>query len=195
VQPPGSFLLLEPADGDTVQSDSLCLRWSPAEDPEEGDEIVYTATIATNVGFSSPLAFRLTECVIDSLVLEPGYWYGWGVAATDRGGNSTRSTPPAARFFVRAAVSGIRPAEVAQRGFAIPVPNPSWGRVKLGFLQPPISIYDVAGRVVAGSGDGVVFVDGVPTWNGLVRGKPAPAGLYWARDAAGRKTQPLVRHP
>jgi hypothetical protein len=183
VLPPDPFLLLAPGEGDSILPADLLLQWEAGGDPEEGDLLSFVVRIAADSTMAHPLVFKTGENSLSGMLLIPNRWYWWSVDAVDRGGNTTRSTPLQSKFFLRsptADVAGAQPALVVPRG----IPNPSEGVVRIEGLTEPISILDVGGRRVAASGMGIRKVNGALVWDGTIRGRPAPPGIYWVRGGS-----------
>jgi hypothetical protein len=197
VLPPNPFLLISPAHGDTVRSDLLAFDWEDAIDPEEGDRMRYMLWISADSTLSSPYNYVVLNSQFGNIPLSPGRDYWWAVDALDRNGNSTRGTPVVSRFFLRDATlaapipSPAVAAQITPRG----IPNPSHGWVLLVGLSEPITIFDVGGRRIAGSGAGVVRRGEEVYWDGRAHGRAAPPGLYWARGAAESRVVRLIRVP
>ena len=180
---PNPFALISPADGDTAAAGDLTLRWQAAGDPEVGDRISYTVRISADSSMSHPLNYKTSQTSLTGMLLVPNRWYWWSVDAVDRGGNATRSTPTVSKCFVSNAtsdVAGAQPQLLPPRG----IPNPSTGRVRFEGLTEPVAIVDITGRRVAGTGDGVILVDGQLVWDGTVHGRPAPSGIYLVRGGS-----------
>ena len=188
---PSTFALFEPQDGDTIVSGQELLRWDPAIDPESGDRISYTASVARDSLFLLPRRFKTEQTQVSGMNLPTGLWY-WGVKAEDRAGNYSISTPRFRRFYVAQSASvdaGTNHQTGAPRG----LPNPSRDSVRLIGLAEPIAIFDATGRRVAGTGHGVKRAGDSWIWDGSSGGHPAPAGLYWVRGAGKTTAVPIIR--
>jgi hypothetical protein len=193
VLPPGPFSLLEPQQDDTMIVTQDILRWEPATDPEPGDRITYAVTVARDSLFSIPVRrYRTTDTQISNMGLPSGHWY-WRVVAEDWNGNFASSNPRFKSFYMIGTAS-IDPSAVAitderPRG----VPNPSRDSVRLTGLKGPIEIVDLSGRKVAATGSGVTLSGTSFIWDGKIDGRPAPAGLYWARGSGSAAVIRLIR--
>jgi hypothetical protein len=189
---PNPFTLISPADGESVAAANLTLRWQAGGDPEIGDRVSFVVRIASDSTMAHSLSYKTSQNSLNGMLLVPDRWYWWNVDAVDRGGNTTRSIPTISKFFARSATSDVAGGStrlVLPRG----VPNPSTGIVRFEGLAEPVSIVDVSGRRVAGSGDGVRMVDGLMVWDGTIHGRPAPPGIYLARGGAA--TVRVIRLP
>lgn len=188
--PPYPFVLQAPSEGDSVAISDLRLQWEAGGDPEEGDAVSYVVRVSSDSTMAHPLVYKTSTNTLTGLLLQVNRWYWWHVDAVDRGGNTTRSTPPLSKFFLRSAtsdVAGMPPALVIPRG----IPNPSEGVVRIEGLTEPISILDVTGRRVAESGNEVRRINGSLVWDGTIDGRRAPAGIYFVRG--GSATIRLLR--
>lgn len=191
VVPPDPFPLLTPADNDTAVVGDLYLSWGEAFDPEPGDRVRYTALIATDSLMMLPRTFLTDTPRLDNPSLQPNRWYWWKVIALDRADNARVSTPPMEKFFLAENTAGISdPTPLAEPTVA---PNPSVGPVRITGFEGKVSIYDASGRKVASSSSGLRRADGGWTWNGRIRGRPAPAGIYWVVSSEGGDPVRLVR--
>lgn len=182
---PYPFALISPADRDTVQQGSVLLTWSEATDPEPGDKVEYLVRVSPDSMMYGAWMFRVGQATeLQNPPIQPDRWYWWNVTATDRNGNSTLSTPLKQSFFLARSIpqgTGDPPATAVAAPRSVPNPAVS-GPIRIEGLEPPVSIFDVAGRLVGTlegrSGEAVV-------WAGrMASGAKAPPGLYWAR---GRK--------
>lgn len=195
---PAPFALLEPALGETLEvAPPQHFDWEDAIDPEEGDRITYTLSVAGDSLFSAPRTLPPTEeSQLDAnLFLSPGTVYWWRIRATDRGGNQIWSTPAAAWFCTGSTdPSPISDGEetnptpgITLRLWPNPAPERVWMRVKLapGEDPPRIEVVDASGRRVAGStgAGGVRGPDrGLCCWSLRdTGGRTVPSGLYWVR--------------
>ncbi len=192
VAAPDSFPLLSPADDDTVFAEGLYLDWGEALDSEPGDRVRYEIMVATDSLMMLPRRFQTDTPGLEILTLQPNRWYWWTVAAVDRGDNVRVSTPPIESFYLIESTSAAAPAPERQLVPTIS-PNPSTGPVRLAGFGESVAIYSVSGRRVASSESGLRGVDGTWTWNGRIRGRRAPAGVYWVVGSQGGKTLQLIR--
>jgi hypothetical protein len=197
VLPPNPFFLVFPSFGDTVRSGELSFDWQDANDPEIGDKLRYILWVSSDSTLAHPFSYAVEESFFGNIPLMPGREYWWAVDAQDRNGNTTRAGPPVSRFFLRDATTGVEAPTpvvlepVRPRG----VPNPSEGPVRLLGLVGPIEIFDVAGRRVARDGAGIMRLGNDLFWDGTAQGRPAPPGLYWARERGARTSIRLIRFP
>jgi hypothetical protein len=204
---PEPFALLEPALGETLAvAPPQHFDWEDAVDPEQGDRITYTLSVAGDSLFSAPRTLPPTEeSQLDAdLFLSPGTIYWWRVKATDRGGNQIGSTPAAAWFYAGSSDPSAIPdgeetrptpdldaAGITLRLWPNPAPERVWMRVKLapGEDPPRIEVVDASGRRVAGStGTGEVRGPdrGLFCWSLRdASGRTVPSGLYWVRMLRG----------
>ncbi len=192
VLPPGPFELTTPLNGDSVMSDHIVYAWRAAVDPEPGDRLSYDVYVARDTLFTLPRHYSTAETLYAGPSLPLGTWY-WFVRANDRAMNSTRSTPPFASFVAVQDPSSAGNVVAPIPGRPIGFPNPSRDEVRLLGLIGPIAIFDAAGRRVAGSGDGVRLEGDALVWDGRIRGRPAPAGLYCVRGSGGGHPVRLIR--
>jgi hypothetical protein len=90
--PPSSFSLISPADGDTVYSYMIEFDWEDSEDPYSGD-ISYDLYLDTDDGFSNPIIIHdLTESeYTNTEELENNRTFYWKICATSEEGKSTWS--------------------------------------------------------------------------------------------------------
>jgi hypothetical protein len=142
--------------------------------------------------FFIPRHMRTSETHVDGVVLPEGEWF-WTVRASDRAGNTRTSEPAFASFYAAHKTSSAGRPAVSGSGRKRGVPNPSGGEVRLVGLAAPVAIVDATGRRVAGIGSGVRRDGDVLVWDGTIRGRPAPAGLYWAVGSEGRSFIRLIR--
>jgi hypothetical protein len=192
VLPPGPFHLASPIDGDSVQAGQIAYSWEAPVDPEAGDRLSYDIYVARDSLFLLPRHYKTNDTHYSGPSLPLGTWY-WYVRATDRALNSTRSTPATATFVVVPNVSSVGNEATHAPRRAIGFPNPSSEEVRLLGLVEPISIFDASGRQVAGSGDCVRAAGDALIWDGTIRGRSAPAGLYWVRGSGGKGPIRLIR--
>jgi len=203
---PEPFALLEPAIGETLAvAPPQHFDWADAVDPEEGDRISYTLSVAEDSLFSAPRTLPPTEnSQLDALLLlSPDTVYWWRVKATDRGGHATWATPEAAWFRTVSgdpSATGETPGTDPAQDFATtPVtlrlwPNPAPERVWMRLTAAPgdpsrVEVLDASGRRVAGSSGAA----GVRGSNGELycwplrdaAGRVVPSGLYWVRVMRG----------
>lgn len=191
VLPPDPFPLLAPTDSDTVFTGELFISWGAALDPEPGDRVRYTVLIATDSLMTLPRMFLTDTPGLDNPVLQPNRWYWWKVTALDRANNQRVGTPPLEKFYLAVNTSGV--ADHTPLLNPAVAPNPSAGPVRLTGFGGAVSIYDSSGRRVASSSAGLRRTDGGWIWNGRIRGRPAPAGLYWAVGSEGGPAVRLIR--
>ena len=193
VVPPRPFLLLSPALAETVEIGQLRLEWEPAADTEAGDHVHYVVQVADDSLFSHIHMYRTENTHYEGLLLVPDRWYWWAVDAIDRGENTTRGTPPVSCFFLSRTLActgtGLASSPPVPHGF----PNPSSRCVRLEGFDEAVVILDVTGRRVAGSGDGIRAQGNTLVWDGTIRGRPAPPGLYWARGQRNGAIARLIR--
>ena len=166
------------------------LLWSSAVDSDPGDLVIYTVRISADSTLSGGWTGNTSDTELAEIPLETGRWYWWSVEAADLAGNVVPSTPPLARFFL----SSSADAPVAQHEvWPQALPNPSRGAVALRGMGPDVAIYDMAGRCVAGSGQGIVLAAGTLVWDGNVGGRLAPPGIYLARSGNSQRLVRIVR--
>lgn len=194
VIPPSPFHLLHPADGDTLHPDDLYFDWENAVDPEPGDRVTYTLSVYPDSNLTDPIVtYNWLDSSFGYIELDPQRSYWWNVAAIDRGENVTMSSPGASCFRLELPFNEAPEVDgdpiLRPRAF----PNPSCGPVTLEGFNSPLAIYDVSGRCVARSGDGISTSDGVPVWNGKICGRYAPPGLYWACSETDGSSIRLIR--
>jgi hypothetical protein len=204
---PEPFALLEPALGETLSvGPPQHFDWADAVDPEDGDRITYTLSVADDSLFSNPRTPPATEeSQLDALLLlSPDTVYWWRVKATDRGGHETWATPAAAWFRTTGSdpsaitggeetdpTPGLDAAGITLRLWPNPAPERVWMRVKLapGEEPPRVEVVDASGRRVAGSaGTGEVRGPdrGLFCWSLRdAGGRTVPSGLYWVRVLRG----------
>jgi hypothetical protein len=91
--PPGSFSLTAPANNAQGLKGKITLKWTAAVDPDAGDRVLYSLSVATDAGFTtgahsfanlSALEFTLPEDVTRS-----GGTFYWKVSAQDGRGGMT----------------------------------------------------------------------------------------------------------
>ncbi|MCK4306266.1 MAG: CehA/McbA family metallohydrolase, partial [Candidatus Eisenbacteria sp.] len=102
--PPGSFELLTPLDGDSLQAGgTVFFDWTDAQDPEQGDRVSYRVHVSADSLFRdpwiSPPGFA-SHLRVEGIPLPPDQTYWWRVVAEDRGGNTTVSTPDKRLFYL-----------------------------------------------------------------------------------------------
>jgi len=185
--PPAGFALLSPPPGDSAVSSLL---WSSAVDPDVGDRVTYTVRVAEDSTLSDSWTRRTVDTIVPEISLESGRWYWWSVEVADLAGNVVHSTPARARFFLSSSAD-VPEALLELRPQALP--NPSRGAVALRGMDPDVAIYDMAGRRVAESGQGIVSAAGTLVWDGNVGGRLAPPGIYLARSGHSQRLVRIVR--
>lgn len=202
--PPESFALLEPAPGETLGiAPPQHFDWADAVDPEEGDRITYTLTVADDSLFTNPRTLPPTEeSELDALLLlSPDTIYWWRVKATDRGGHETWATPAAAWFRTSytdpsalpdAAETPLAPGpDATLRLWPNPAPERVWMRVPRTPGDDPlrVEVVDASGRCVASSAGAHAVRGpdrGLFCWSLRdTGGRTVPSGLYWVRVLRG----------
>jgi hypothetical protein len=199
--PPGPFALLTPALAETIPDTApIHFDWADAQDPEPGDRITYTLSLAPDslftAGWTLPAGTASELDVNVPIQADRVYW--WRVRAIDRAGNATLSTPERSWFRTpaSAAVTEVVPGVPGLRLW----PNPATGRVWLRLApsgaQPlRIEILDASGRRVGGS-DLLRAASDLYCWPGRdAHGRAVPSGLYWVRVTRGEarpETAPVL---
>lgn len=193
--PPSSFDLLEPADGDTLSSIAATFRWQASHDPDMGQEVSYLAwvrmqmtdpangiDIDTSMTIPGLMDTVLTLALPDSLDL-PGWnvhpELTWSISAVS-GGDTTQANQTWSLYLPTNPVSGVAEDNSGlPKRFAISkvYPNPFNPSVNIKIAVPKSSrvtatVYNVLGRRVATLAN--------------TRMRPGTHALHWvAHDPSG----------
>lgn len=154
--PPGDFTLLNPTDGDTVESTIVDFTWEESIDPE-GEDAEYSLhifTINTSVNYPAGQDEQLTvDLDSTGLVVESFQEYSWWVIASDSEANITPSADTLDFRLYDLLVEENRPLPTE---FAIgnPWPNPFNSTVNVEVALPHsavvnMQVFDILGREVA----------------------------------------------
>ena len=185
--PPVSFELLMPADGDTARivNDSLSFAWHPSEDAES-DSLEYIFHLLGAGSDTTITGLADTAFVFGGAGnLQPDSLYTWYLEVTDR--SDTTESVSRNLFRVVLPALAVEPGDLLPAAFALHqnYPNPFNPSTTLQFDLPMatdilIVVYDLLGREV------VRLVDQrlEPGYHQLVwnggdrRGRPVPTGMY-----------------
>ena len=182
---PSDFVLLEPAQGESVYTRSPTLAWSSSYDPDPDDELSYTVTVSREPELSHP--FMTISGVTDTTYqIEPltgiGPWY-WSVSVTDLSGAAAYADT--SFFYLHS--TGTMDEPVAKTLIHPPWPNPSTGTIHLTFSLPEdgeamLRLYDMNGRLISATSRGVASGS-----NGISYVMPSsiPGGVYLLRIEIG----------
>lgn len=95
--PPSTFNLLEPRDGDTLPIPKVVLKWSRSVDPDPDTKLTYRLLLSRDPQFQEVL-LNIKNLTVENFsvpegVLEPGGIYYWKVIADDGQGGTTVAPP------------------------------------------------------------------------------------------------------
>ena len=182
---PSEFVLLEPAQGESVYTRSPTLAWSSSYDPDPDDELSYTVTVSREPQLSHP--FMTVSGVTDTTYqIEPltgvGPWY-WSVSVTDLSGAAAYADT--SFFYLHS--TGTMDEPVAKTLIHPPWPNPSTGTIHLTFALPEdgeamLRLYDMNGRLISATSRGVASGSSGFSY---VMPSSIPGGVYLLRIEAG----------
>jgi len=152
--PPSPFLLLEPENGDTLDSRLITFRWEESEDPDPEDEVTYDWWIGSGPEPLFVTDLDATELMVNldtlDVDLPVSEWITWWVIAV----SDTLSTECNERFtFLLELVSVKEDHGVSVTDFSLyPVyPNPFNSTAKITYNLPygsyvSLSLFDLSGR-------------------------------------------------
>jgi hypothetical protein len=147
-QPPGSFSLLMPINGDTLNDPNPTFRWEKAVDPNPEDVIRYKLSLDTSVEFNHPITIADisgTSFVLgDSLSNETMYY--WTVMAMDQDNYTTASTN-IFNFWVQYETTGMSSGDNIdlphQFSLKQNYPNPFNPKTKIDYTLPKYSYVSI----------------------------------------------------
>ncbi|MBU1319157.1 MAG: M6 family metalloprotease domain-containing protein [candidate division Zixibacteria bacterium] len=90
-RPPTGFSLAFPADGDTVETDTVTLGWNPSVDIDVGDWVTYTLYFSDSdtSSWDAVSGIADTEYTVSNLIIDETYY--WRVVASDNQSASKES--------------------------------------------------------------------------------------------------------
>jgi hypothetical protein len=195
LEPPQTFALLAPAEGETLDAGGpIAFDWAAATDPEAGDRISYRLEISPDSLFPAPWSGSsgaADELLVPGGVFLAGADYFWRVVAIDRGSNQRYSTPAQRRLHI-CLVSAVDPGGPGLAGGPlrlVPRPNPARGPLMIElaggrFPDGQIEIYVPGGARIAQ----IRLTSGMTSlaWDGSnEQGRFLPSGAYWIRFVPG----------
>jgi len=154
-QPPNSFDLSSPTNGDTLDSLTAELIWEPSSDPDPGDSVAfYRVYLALDSTFSTGLDSQdvsTTALVWEELIDSENYW--WKVKAFDTHGNGTLSGEAWTFHIQSSAISGEDVLLPTQFALHPNYPNPFNPTTEIQFDLPrsmtvELRIYNILGQEV-----------------------------------------------
>ncbi len=163
-EPPNSFNLVNPADSDSVEQDTVFFDWDVCTDPDEATEIFikYRLEIATDDQFTSESIIMYKENITYNTshysaavnVLDDGEYY-WRVIAEDDWGATSTSETRSFRIGLVTGIhdpgySGIVPTKfMLENNYPNPFNNHTFVRFGLPKLsEVKVRIYSVTGKLV-----------------------------------------------
>jgi subtilisin family serine protease len=195
------FYLLDPPDSGYVQTGYPTLAWTTSAAADSGDTASYVVILDDNPGFTSPdtaaVGADTTYTVTSGLGVGDARW--WTVEAVGNQGYARRNATRLFTVSTPVAV-GHPPRERPLIALAAVRPNPVRAGALFSFQAPDgtpvvLEVISVTGALVRrylATGSGEI------AWDGRgADGRPAPAGIYFYRLAAGMQsvTRKLVRIP
>jgi hypothetical protein len=188
--PPGSFGLLSPAHGSSIQSiGAILFTWKGSENVDSGDTIVYRLHVGPTPSLSGPNTVVIYDITDTTRLLEVpsegSYW--WGVVAEDNAGEETWCDQVFS-FFISTGVEGMYTGLPTDYGLSQNSPNPFNPTTTIPYRLPNgervvLQVMDVQGRLVR-----TLVDDYVPAGHYSVvwdsrddGGRIVPSGLYICR--------------
>ncbi|MDP8285109.1 MAG: hypothetical protein RAP03_00465, partial [Candidatus Electryonea clarkiae] len=107
-EPPSNFALFAPTNNSTIYDDSVTAFWTESEDPDPGDQVLYTVEWSLDSDYDNSYTGTTTDDFFQITDLEDQIqqWYGdeldelpddvriyWRVSASDNYGNVVRAIP------------------------------------------------------------------------------------------------------
>ena len=117
--PPQAFELLEPLNGDTLDTDSLTLGWTASFDPDPNDTMAYQVEWSTDPAFTAPNISTVTaaSCTLTSISDDETYY--WRVKAVDSFGLYTWANGDSGGWLFS--------LNVAESPESFTLTSPAWG--------------------------------------------------------------------
>ena len=193
-EPPRSFQLLSPADGDTLLAAPVTLAWHSTGDPDPQAVPFYDVWLDTLSTLAT--CWQAADSSADTLLaldaLASDHAYYWTVRATD-GNTPGRWASDTLRFVFDTTQSAALPPPELPRAFRLAqnFPNPFNARTVIGFELPVaadvrLAVYNTLGQRVA------ILADGrhAPGRYSVTWDSPgAASGVYLYRLEAGTFTE------
>ena len=195
--PPNAFDLLQPQNGETINTLNPILVWQAAIDNDPGDQVSYQVVLSAQSDFADTIAHNGGEDISATQLticcnLAPSQTYFWKVIAKDTPGDTTESERFS--FATSPTATDIEESHAAPEQFALlqNYPNPFNPSTVIRFHLPVpgevrLTIHNVIGHVVrtlvvgkmaAGTHSAV--------WDGRdAAGNSVASGLYFYRLRAG----------
>jgi len=185
--PPGSFGLLSPAHGSSIQSSGdILFTWKGSKNVDPGDSIAYSLHIGPEPSLLGPNTVVISGITDTTRLLDVpsdgSYW--WGVIAEDNAGEETWCDQVFS-FFINTGVEGMHTGLPTDYGLSQNSPNPFNPTTTIPYRLPNrnrvvLQVMDLQGRLVR-----TLVDDYIPAghhsavWDGRDDGgRIVPSGLY-----------------